>query len=142
MARRAIESGILRLPEGDESELRLAGSRCVACGTVFHPARSVCLACHSRDLRDIGLLGRGTLYACTHVAVPLRPGMRERHGYWVGQVDLDDGPRIQGLLAPELSEPRIGMRVRLGLETLKVADDGDETVVHHFRADESAEAAS
>jgi uncharacterized OB-fold protein len=134
MARVPIEPGILALPDGEDRP-RLVGSRCDACDTVFHPARPVCLSCHGRSLTATLLSGRGTLYACTHVHMPLRPGTRESRDYWVAQVDLDAGPRVQGLLAPELREPRIGMRLCLGLETLRVREDGDEVVVHHFRAE-------
>jgi hypothetical protein len=63
--------------------------------------------------------------------------MREGRGYWVAQVDLDDGPRVQGLLAPDVSGPHIGMRLRLGIETVRLAENGDEIVVHHFSADEA-----
>jgi hypothetical protein len=52
-------------------------------------------------------------------------------------VDLDDGPRVQGLLSPDVSVPRIGMRLRLGVETVRVEESGDEIVVHHFRAEEA-----
>jgi uncharacterized OB-fold protein len=136
MARVAIEPGVLIVPEGDEPP-RLCGSRCDACGAVFHPRRPVCLACHGRALTDVDLSGRGRLYAYTRVAMRLRPGRRTEKGYAVAQVDLDDGPRVQGLLAPEVEEPEIGMRLRLGLETLRIDDDGTEVVVHHFH-DEGA----
>lgn len=138
MAKQPIEAGILRLSDEADRAARLVGSRCDACRTVFHPARPVCLACHGRALSDALLAGGGTLYACTHVAMPLRPGMRTSRDYWVGQVDLDDGPRVQGLLAPEVSEPRIGIRLRLGLETVRVTENGVEIVVHHFSADEAS----
>jgi uncharacterized OB-fold protein len=131
MGRIPIEPGLITFPEGDTPEL--LGCRCDACGTVFHPARPVCLACHGRQLSEMLLSGNGTLYACTHVAMRLRPGLRESRGYWVAQVDLDEGPRVQGILSPELTAPRVGMRLRLGIETLRV-DDDKEIVVHHFGA--------
>lgn len=134
MTRVAIEPGVLIVPEADEPP-RLCASRCDACGAVFHPRRPVCLACHERALTDVALRGQGTLYAYTRVAMSLRPGQRAERGYAVAQVDLDDGPRVQGILAPELREPHIGMRLRLGLETLRTQDDGTEIVVHHFRAE-------
>jgi uncharacterized OB-fold protein len=134
MARVAIEPGIVALPDREGDPPRLLGCRCDSCGAVFHPARPVCLACHGRALSDAALDGRGTMYACTHVQMPLRPSRREGRDYWVAQVDLDDGPRVQGLLSPDISEPRIGMRLALGLETLRVEEGGDEIVAHHFRA--------
>jgi uncharacterized OB-fold protein len=138
MARVAIEPGIVALPDREGDPPRLLGSRCDSCGAVFHPARPVCLACHGRALSDAALNGSGTLYACTHVQMLLRPGRRERRDYWVAQVDLDDGPRVQGLLAPDIGEARIGMRLGLALETLRVDENGDEIVVPHFRAEDSA----
>jgi len=134
MARRPIEAGILALPARGDEAAHLIANRCTACGAVFHPPRPLCLACNGRVLRDGLLSGNGTLYACTHVHLPLRPGKRESGDYWVAQVDLDDGPRVQGLLSPDIAAPRIGMRVELGLETLRVDEEGNETVVHHFRA--------
>jgi uncharacterized OB-fold protein len=131
MARVPIEPGLIALGDGDVAQLR--GSRCEACRALFHPPRPVCLACHGRVLRDVVLSGDGTLYACTHVQMPLRPGRRATRDYWVAHVDLDEGPRVQGLLSPDVGEPRIGMRLALGLETLRVEDGGDEIVVHHFR---------
>ena len=138
MARIAIEPGIVALPDEEGGRPRLLGSRCDACSTVFHPARPVCLACHGRALDDVELAGSGALYACTHVQMPLRPSQREGGDYWVAQIDLDEGPRVQGLLSPETRAPHIGMRLRLALETLRVAENGDEVVVPHFCAEEPA----
>ncbi|MEJ2206063.1 MAG: OB-fold domain-containing protein [Gemmatimonadota bacterium] len=135
MARVAIEPGIVALPDREGDPPRLLGCRCDSCGAVFHPARPVCLACYGRALSGAALDGNGTLYACTHVQMPLRPGRREGRDYWVAQVDLDDGPRVQGLLSPDIGEPRIGMRLGLALETLRVEENGDEVVVPHFRAE-------
>jgi uncharacterized OB-fold protein len=137
MARRPIEPGLFAIPENGDAP-RLLASRCGACGAVFHPPRPVCLACHGRELHDTELTGEGVLFACTHVYMPLRPGQRRTRDYWVAQVDLDSGPRVQGLLAAEVSDPRIGMRVGLGLETVRVEEDGDEIVVPHFRAEVAA----
>jgi uncharacterized OB-fold protein len=133
MARVPIEPGLVALPESDGGAPRLLGSRCDACGAVFHPPRPVCLACHGRALRDVVLEGTGTLYACTHVQMPLRPGRRASGSYWVAHVDLDEGPRVQGLLSPDIDAPQIGMRLTLGIEALRTLDDGGEVVVHHFR---------
>jgi len=88
-------------------------------------------------MSDAPLEGAGTLYAFTRVAMAMRPGMRTERGYWVAHVDLDGGPRVQGLLAPDVAEPRIGMRLRLGIETVRVEESGEEIVVHHFAADEA-----
>jgi len=139
MTRTPIEPGLIALSDEPGAAPRLLASRCSACGARFHPRRPVCLACGGRSMEDVELDSPGTLYACTHVAGKLRPGQRDpARGYWVAQVDLDGGPRVQGLLAAELDAPRIGMRLALGLETLARDADGNETVVHCFRAAEDA----
>jgi hypothetical protein len=137
MARRPIEPGLFTIPEVGDTP-RLLASRCGDCGAVFHPPRPVCLACHGRELHEAELTGEGVLYACTHVQMPLRPSQRKTRDYWVAQVDLDAGPRVQGLLGDARTQPRIGMRLVLGLETLRVEEDGDEIVVPHFRAETPA----
>jgi uncharacterized OB-fold protein len=135
MTRAAIEPGLIALPAEPGAAPRLLASLCRACAERFHPRRPVCLKCSSRDLEDVELDSSGTLYACTHVAGKLRPGQRDpARGYWVAQVDLEGGPRVQGLLAVEIDSPRIGMRLVLGLETLVRDAEGNETVVHCFRA--------
>jgi uncharacterized OB-fold protein len=136
VTRVAIEPGIVTIPEGSDETPQLLGSRCEDCGAVFHPPRRVCLTCYGQVLRDAALGGVGTLYACTQVHMKLRPGQRDTRNYWVGQVDLDAGPRVQGILAPDIGAPMIGMRLNIALETLRVDGDGNEIVVHHFRRDE------
>jgi len=91
------------------------------------------LNCYSQKLSDTLLDGTGSLYACTLVHAKLDPGQRTAHNYWVAHVDLDAGPRIQGILSPDINEPHIGMRLNIALETLRVDEDGRETVVFHFR---------
>jgi len=135
MTRTPLEPGLIAVPSDAGTPPRLLASRCRACGERFHPRRPVCLKCASRSLDDIELDSPGTLYACTHVVGKLRPGQRDpARGYWVAQVDLDGGPRVQGLLAAEIDAPQIGMRLALGLETLARDADGNETVVHCFRS--------
>jgi uncharacterized OB-fold protein len=137
MATTAIEPGLIAFSD-DGDACGLIGNRCDRCATTFHPPRPVCLACHGRALTDVMLPGTGVLHACTHVQMPLRPGRRKSREYWVAQVDLDGGPRVQGLLAPEIGEPRIGMQHAIALETLREDENGDRIVVHHFRAVEGA----
>jgi uncharacterized OB-fold protein len=90
-------------------------------------------------LSDVVLDGRGLIYACTQVHAKLRPGQRATRDYWVAQIDLDAGPRVQGILAADIGSPKIGQRVVLGLETLRIDEQGNEIVVHHFRREAGAE---
>jgi uncharacterized OB-fold protein len=51
----------------------------------------------------------------------------------VAQVDLPEGPRVQGILLGESDDFHIGMEVELDLETLGGDADGDEVVIFRFR---------
>ena len=133
MTRLAIEPGIVSIPDDPAAPPRLLGSRCEGCGTVFHPPRRVCPQCYGQALQETALEGAGTVYAHTCVHARLRPGQRAANHYWVVQVDLDAGPRVQGIWATDSDEPEIGMRVGIALETLRVDNDGNEIVVHQFR---------
>ena len=54
-------------------------------------------------------------------------------GYGVGQVDLDEGPRIQSILLGGPDDFAIGMELEIDLETLRENSDGDEVVIYRFR---------
>jgi uncharacterized OB-fold protein len=66
--------------------------------------------------------------------VPLFAKRDRRVGsYGVAQVDLPEGPRVQGILVGESNDFRIGMEVDLDLEALGEDADGDEVVIFRFR---------
>jgi uncharacterized OB-fold protein len=52
--------------------------------------------------------------------------------YGVAQVDLPEGPRVQGILMGDRAQLGIGVEVELGLETLG-RDGDDEVVIFRFR---------
>ena len=58
---------------------------------------------------------------------------REVSSYGVAQVDLPEGPRVQGILVGESDDFRIGMEVELDLETLGEDKVGNEVVIFGFR---------
>jgi uncharacterized OB-fold protein len=111
----------------------LLASRCTDCGETFFPRRAVCARCLAADLVDTTLGPHGRLYTFTWVHVPLF-GTRgaEARGYGVGQIDLDEGPRVQAVLALGREDLAIGMDLELQLETLRRTDEGDEVVIFRF----------
>jgi uncharacterized OB-fold protein len=130
-----IEPGFFTIPDDPAQAPRLLGSRCTACGEVFFPRRVVCAACLGRSLEDMLLGPRGTLYTFTYVHVPLFGALRAEAGsYGVGQVDLEEGPRVQAVLDGERTDLRIGMPLELSLETLRTNENGDEVVIFRFGA--------
>jgi MaoC like domain len=85
----------------------LTGSRDAETGQTFYPARARSVDGRLRTLDETTLATEGVLYSWTTCA-----------GTAYGQVDLDDGVRLQVRLAP--GEHRIGARYRLA-----AAPDGD-----------------
>jgi uncharacterized OB-fold protein len=74
----------------------LTATRCPGCGLLSYADTTECPACDPPTATDpVPLSGRGTLYACTEVAV--------RHAwlespYLIGYVDTPEGVRLFGLL--------------------------------------------
>ena len=156
--RRPIEDGYFTIPDEPGEAPRLLGSRCPACGEHFFPRRVVCARCLAEGCVDVLLGPRGHIYTWTYVHVPLfakrdrkvrgdadwrtrgpsgpvpeAPGAGSMSSYGVAQVDLPEGPRVQGILLGESDDFRIGMEVELDLETLGQDAQGDEVVIFRFR---------
>lgn len=134
MVRVAIEDGYFTIPADVGEAPRLLGSRCPNCGERFFPRRMVCARCLHEGCEDVLLGPRGRLYTWTYVHVPLF-GKKDAdvEGYGVGQVDLDEGPRIQSILLGDRDGFDVGMELQLDLETLRENDDGDQVVIYRFR---------
>ena len=134
MARIAIEDGFFSIPEATDEAPRLLGSRCPACGEHYFPRRFVCARCLHEGCEDVLLGPRGRLHTWTYVHVPLFAKKDAKvEAYGVGQIDLDEGPRIQSILVGERDDFDIGMEMELDLETLGENKDGDEIVIYRFR---------
>jgi uncharacterized OB-fold protein len=82
------------------SEDKLMGSRCQKCGSLFVPPRSICIKCHSSDMKWTEMKGRGNLAAFTCIAIGppfmMREGFDRKHPYVSGVVDLEEGARVVG----------------------------------------------
>lgn len=84
--------------------------RCIRCGRVDTPTRSVCSGCLSDEFEPVSVSGAGTLASWTTIRrAPTR--FRDEAPYDVVVVDLDSGQRVTGRLAPDSPEPAIGQRV-------------------------------
>jgi uncharacterized protein len=134
MARVAIEDGFFTIPDARDEAPRLLGSRCPACGEHYFPRRLVCARCLHEGCEDVLLGPRGRLYTWTFVHVPLFAKKDAKvEAYGVGQIDLDEGPRIQSILVGDRDHFDMGMEMELDLETLGENKDGDEVVIYRFR---------
>jgi uncharacterized protein len=130
----AIEDGYFTVPDDEREPPRLLGSRCPNCGEHFFPRRFVCAKCLHEGCEDVLLGPRGRIHTWTYVHVPLFAKKDAKvEGYGVGQVDLDEGPRVQSILLGDRDAFDFGMEVELDLETLGENKDGEQVVIYRFR---------
>jgi uncharacterized OB-fold protein len=110
---------------GADGGPHLIVSRCEDCDALAFPARSHCANCYGQSLANEEAPGEGTLYTFTVV----REIGRAREGfipYAVGQVDLENGVRVMGIIAAAPDSISIGMPVRTTLVPQGKDEDGNE----------------
>jgi len=134
----AVE-GWFTWPPSDEPHL--LGSRCTSCGDYFFPKVRVCAnpECMSREVEEVELSRRGTLYAYTINHYPAPPPFvpdEPFRPYATAVMELEkERMLIQGMISSEcdLDTLEIGMTLEVVLERLHTAPDGAEAVVWKFR---------
>ena len=98
----------------------LIGSRCLNCGHLSIPQRTICRVCHSDQAEMVEFSGHGRLAAFTVIYVPptemAEAGFDAKNPYCVGIVTLEEGPRVSAqIVNVDLADPskiKIGMPVR------------------------------
>lgn len=102
---------------------RLVVQRCNQCGLRLRPGVWTCPGCLSIDLVWVDAAGTGTIYTLTAVHQLYHPEFADRRPYWIGLVDLDEGPRVVTRVlgdGPTDKAPVIGDRV--GVAFVPVGD--------------------
>ncbi len=96
---------------------RLVAQYCPKCDCFQHYPKPVCGGCWTGELEWRELAGTGTVYT---FSVVHRGPTKEFSDtpYAVGLIDLDEGVRmVAGISAPDLTQLRIGDRVRVKAES-------------------------
>lgn len=89
----------------------LTGNRCLRCGQIYFPARSLCFDCVAEDLEPIGFGREGTLYSYT---VSYMPSLRFEAPFYAGWVSTREGVRVFApLVVEEEGQLRIGAKMEL-----------------------------
>jgi len=80
------------------SENKLMGSRCLKCGVLSVPPRSICIRCYGSEMEWVEMKGKGNLAAFTCIAIGppfmIREGYDRKHPYVSGVVELEEGVRV------------------------------------------------
>jgi uncharacterized OB-fold protein len=93
----------------------LVVQRCVGCGALRFPARSICSACLSREATWVPVSGHGTIFSFAIMHQAVHPGFAAETPYAVVVIQLDDGPR---LLSNLLDCPTAGVRIGQAVEVV------------------------
>ncbi len=127
-----IEEGTFTVVE----PLRLLGSRCPTCGARFFPPRVLC-ARDATGCEPLELGPGGALHAFTCVRDAALGYVGGGQGGLLGQVDLDDGLRVQTLVVDaDYDDLAIGDRMTLCLKEVRRDEDSGRPVVSFaFRPD-------
>jgi len=103
-----IENFYRKLENGE-----LAAAKCSKCGLTIFPPRPLCPSCYSESLEWVELEREGEVvtYTIIHVAPPdFKPP------YIVAVVKLKNNIKIIGILKEDISEVKIGLKVKVEVE--------------------------
>lgn len=133
----ALRTGFLAGDLSDLAGVRLAGSRCGACGIALFGERHRCENCSSPDLTHTSFAESGRVYTYTIQRYP-PPPPHSLPEPWeprpIAWIDIDgDGPRILAPLRCTPEEVAIGMRVTLDCQVGWTDAAGAEVVAFGFR---------
>ncbi|MEM3736481.1 MAG: Zn-ribbon domain-containing OB-fold protein [Candidatus Bathyarchaeia archaeon] len=107
-----IESFYKAIAEG-----KLVAGKCRVCNKLLVPPRPLCPHCYSSNFEEVVLKGKGKLlsYTIIHVAPPQ---FRAMAPYTVGIVELEEGPRILGVIHSPSGRPlKIGQEMTVSFDT-------------------------
>jgi len=113
---------------------RLQGFKCNKCGALFVTKRLICPECKSvKDFHPVELSGKGKVYTCTSVKVPLLPVIK-RGNYAVGIIDLEEGARAEGqFVEVDPDAVKIGMEVETTVRRAREEYPGKVIYMYRFR---------
>jgi hypothetical protein len=89
---------------------RLMGGKCKKCGKIHLPPRPLCDKCLSKEFQWIDVPKKGKLLTYTIIHVP-PPQFKDIAPYTVGIIQLEDGPKIPGMIRGVSAE-----QLKVGIE--------------------------
>lgn len=91
---------------------KLVAQKCARCGYLRWPPGPVCNECLQPGGQWTPLSPTGTLYSYAEYHRALDPAFADDIPYTVGLVELDDGPRVYGMMRGTLATADIGEKVQ------------------------------
>jgi uncharacterized OB-fold protein len=93
-------------------EGRLVAQSCATCGYLRWPPGPICTECLTPGGEWTEVSPHGTLYSYAEYHRALDPRFAADVPYTVGLVELDEGPRMYGLLRSAVQTADVGRKVR------------------------------
>jgi len=94
--------------------------KCASCGTVRHPPRPMCPACHSTDVTWVQARGRGRVWSWVVAHPPVLPAFADKVPYNVVVIQLEEGIRMIGnMIDVPLDQITEGLEVTITFEDLE-----------------------
>ncbi len=131
-----IKEGILTSPLSPPGQVRLAGTRCTACGEHFLGKRAFCENCSGETMEPVRFSGRGRLYSYT--VIRHRPpgdykGPDPFVPFGLGLVELPEGIRVLSRIAGDIGRLEVGMELELEVYKLYRDAEGNDVMAFHFK---------
>jgi uncharacterized protein len=108
----------------------LVGNKCPQCGAAFFPKAEFCTQCLNKELEELPLSKRGTLYSYTITRVPVG---RYPIPHAVGMITLPEKIRITVPLIISEEDFKIGEEMEMEISTLWTEEDHD-VIGYKFKA--------
>lgn len=122
--------------EAQDGHVRLIGTRCQSCGTLYFPETVGCRNpdCLTKAIERIALPSSGLLHSFTIQRYQPPPVFRidDWTPYAIGVIDLGDGLHVMGMLTDvSLDHIEIGMRLHV-VEAPLFRNDGETVTTYMF----------
>jgi uncharacterized OB-fold protein len=108
----------------------LVGNKCAECDRAFFPKADFCTSCLSKELEEIILSKRGTLYSYTITRVPVA-NFPIPHA--VGMITLPEKVRLTAPLVIGEEDFKVGAEMEMIIDTLWTEEDHD-IIGYKFKA--------
>ena len=108
----------------------LVGNKCAECGRAFFPKADFCTNCLSKELEEIVLSKKGTLYSYTITRVPVG---KFPIPHAVGMISLPEEVRLTTPLVIGDEDFKVGAEMEMIIDTLWTEEDHD-VVGYKFKA--------
>jgi len=129
-----VGEGLFKMPVSSAEKPHLIGSRCLDCGEVVFPRKTLCPNCCSGRVEESLIGPRGKLYSFT-VIYQLGPlGYKGPVPYGVAKVEMPEGLRITGYATEnDPAKLHIDMDMEMVIEKLFDDEDGTEVIGFKFK---------